>query len=642
MSQTLANRLATDFRELIHEPAIAINLMRSRSEQNDPFYLQLTLDFYRETRRRHSRCPLLRRFGHGVATCVLPESFNDYFMQIEASARRNFKKASRSGFTFSRIDYNQFLDDVSRIRHSAEYRQGKLPKSLLDRPVVPSENPPSRSPYHDYPYFGVLRDGKLYAYAGCLVAGEVCIIETIYGDAAVQPEGIVPMLIISIAGHLLKHYPAVKYYCYGTYFGARDEMRRFKRKFNFLPHRIEWQLGPNAQLAPAASESRTDYSAELTVRAYAGRESVGALATPLCSAGLLPATVLGMDPEYLADGREGHLPQALVAYANDIPIGYLPFVVRPASMSVRIAPRRAAPFPYRQLRLLGYQAAPTAPASLPTDLLRRATAAAGRYHLGIAAEIPIDNPLADAMLSWQPRNAHEPRVKCTTYNSFRVEIAGTFEDFLRFRFNPKSRSTLRRKVRRFAEEFKHVDARLFTGEEVVTDFLRDAEIVARQTYQWTQGLPVIKRSPDSEATLRHLARRGLWRAYILYADGEPCAYCQGSVYRRIYDYDVLGFNSRYSSLSPGMSLLYFILEDLFSAGLVDELDFGAGPAEYKRRFATRDARVLYAKMYSPRAYTSVLKGLEFGSATLATTAKWVLRQARRGRNAEPAVSAGAE
>lgn len=235
-------RVFADVRELVHEPALRMNLMHDQAAQSDPFYARLVCEFYRDARRRHRRFPVVRRFCHGVATCVLPESFDDYFMQIEASARRNFKKASRNGFTFSAIDYNLFLDDVARIRRSTEYRQGKLPASLLNRPVVPSQNPPSRTPYHDYPYFGVLREGKLYAYAGCLVAGQVCMIETIYGDAAAQPEGVVPLLIISIAGHILEHFPAVKYYCYGTYFGAGEEMRRFKRKFLFRPHRVRWQL----------------------------------------------------------------------------------------------------------------------------------------------------------------------------------------------------------------------------------------------------------------------------------------------------------------------------------------------------------------------------------------------------------------
>jgi hypothetical protein len=33
------------------------------------------------------------------------------------------------------------------------------------------------------------------------------------------------------AEYVAENHPAVKYYCYGTYFGARETMKRFKRKF---------------------------------------------------------------------------------------------------------------------------------------------------------------------------------------------------------------------------------------------------------------------------------------------------------------------------------------------------------------------------------------------------------------------------
>jgi GNAT superfamily N-acetyltransferase len=96
---------------------------------------------------------------------------------------------------------------------------------------------------HDYPYFGITRDGRLYAYAGCFVAGEFCEIQTIYGHAAHQPDGIIPLLITSIAECLIRDYSEVKYYSFGSYFGANETMRRFKRKFGFQPHKVTWKLG---------------------------------------------------------------------------------------------------------------------------------------------------------------------------------------------------------------------------------------------------------------------------------------------------------------------------------------------------------------------------------------------------------------
>jgi hypothetical protein len=371
-----------------------------------------------------------------------------------------------------------------------------------------------------------------------------------------------------------------------------------------------------------------DWRCDVAVSDHVGHDAIAALAQPLRAAGLLPTCKLTMDPEYLADGHEGEVPQAVVACSGDAPIAYLPFVVRRSHLAIRVARRRAIPLPYRQLQVFGYQAAPDVSPGLAARLLRRAAAIAGGYHLGTVAEMRVGSPLADCMLGWQCRKAGDPRVRCTSYDSFRVGIAGTFEEYLRARFSAKGRYNLRRNARRLASNCNRLETRLFSNEDVVHEFLRNAGGLAKRTYQWTQGLPVVEPTAAAASRLRHLARRGLWRAYILYADGVPCAYAQGTLYHRIYDYDVVGFDDRYAGFSPGTVLLHSILEDLFTSQVADELDFGAGLADYKRQFATRNERVIYGKMYSPRAYTSVLSGLETGSIAIVAAAKFALRRSK--------------
>jgi len=232
-----------DVRELLSLPSLTIDLMCSATEKNDPFYGRVVREFYKTARKRHRKFPLIRALECGVAVCVLPRSFEDYFSAIEASARRNVRKAERLGYAFDRIDYNRFLDDITAIRRSATVRQGPLPDALLNERARPCANPPTRTNLHDYVYFGVLKEGWLVAYAGCLVSGEVFMIEHLYGHAAHQADGIVPMLIAGMARYIPEHYPRVKYYMYGTLFGAGETLRRFKTKFRFLPHRVKWVLG---------------------------------------------------------------------------------------------------------------------------------------------------------------------------------------------------------------------------------------------------------------------------------------------------------------------------------------------------------------------------------------------------------------
>jgi hypothetical protein len=209
---------------------------------NDPFYSKVVKDFYRNAVSRHPKFPVFTRYTHGIATCLLPTTFDHYFKGIEGSARRNYNKAVRANYTFSPIDYNAWLSDVTAIRRSTDRRQGFMPQEFLTQPARPVIIPPSTTRFHAYPYFGVQRDGMLVAYASCLVAGEMGHLEHICGHAGYLADGVVPLLLISIAEHLLTHHPTVRYYVYGGYFGAQESMRRFKTKFRFNPHRITWVL----------------------------------------------------------------------------------------------------------------------------------------------------------------------------------------------------------------------------------------------------------------------------------------------------------------------------------------------------------------------------------------------------------------
>lgn len=231
-----------DVGTLLRMPTVSIDLMCQATETNDPFYQGLVREHYRATQRRHRKLPLVKAGEWGIALLTLPPTFAEYFMRIDGSARRNFKKAQRSGYRFERIDYNACLDDIGAIRRSATVRQGEMPPEYLNGTPAPCLNPPSRTDVHDYPYFGVARDGHLWSYAGCLISGELCMIEHIIGHADRQPDGVVPMLIIGVAERVLQQHPKVKYYGYGSYFGASESMRRFKRKFGFEPHRVKWIL----------------------------------------------------------------------------------------------------------------------------------------------------------------------------------------------------------------------------------------------------------------------------------------------------------------------------------------------------------------------------------------------------------------
>src|SRR4051812_39085339 len=95
-------------------------------------------------------------------------------------------------------------------------------------------------------------------------------------------------------------------------------------------------------------------SKSVTVVRYTGSEALRKLSAPLRAAGLLPAPIIEMDPEFLSEGFEGKEPGALVAYRDDRPVAYLPYILRSIKFRVLFGPTRFGRFPCRQLVLYGY------------------------------------------------------------------------------------------------------------------------------------------------------------------------------------------------------------------------------------------------------------------------------------------------
>jgi hypothetical protein len=249
-------RWAGDARLFCSLPCLRVDLMYARVRRIDAYYATVTEAFYREAVSRHRRFPLVRAFTHGVALCELQGAPGDYLKRIEPSGRRNIRKAQRLGYIFKKIDYNAYRSDIGEIWRSTDTRQGKISEAFLNAEVVPCPNPPPRTATHDYPYFGVLKDDHLAAYAGILIAGELAMIEHIYGHAVHQKDGVVPLLLDGMADYLREHYPAVRYYGYGSYFGAAVTLRRFKKKFGFMPYRVKWLLGEKGDVERGRGRKR--------------------------------------------------------------------------------------------------------------------------------------------------------------------------------------------------------------------------------------------------------------------------------------------------------------------------------------------------------------------------------------------------
>lgn len=173
------------------------------------------------------------------------------------------------------------------------------------------------------------------------------------------------------------------------------------------------------------------------------------------------------------------------------------------------------------------------------------------------------------------------------YPRYFIAMAGTFEDYMA-KFSARTRSTLRRKARRFSDaNGGNLDVREYRGTRGLEDFLRVAGPLSERTYQARMKLKsAVPADPASRDAMRGLAAADLLRAYILFLAGTPASYLFLRVKGRTLTYAHVGFDSRYASLCPGTVLQLVALERLFGEGKFDYFDFTAGEGDHKSLFAT--------------------------------------------------------
>ena len=163
---------------------------------------------------------------------------------------------------------------------------------------------------------------------------------------------------------------------------------------------------------------------------------------------------------------------------------------------------------------------------------------------------------------------------------------GAFDHYMS-RFSGKTRSTLKRKRRRWAAESGGVvDIREYRHVDELALFYDLARPLSARTYQerfLSAGLP------DNDAALADMKARAAAdavRAYILFMNGQPASYLYLPIDdgRLIYAY--LGYDPALAHLSPGTVLQLEALVRLFAEARYRVFDFTEGDAPHKRLFAT--------------------------------------------------------
>jgi GNAT acetyltransferase-like protein len=176
------------------------------------------------------------------------------------------------------------------------------------------------------------------------------------------------------------------------------------------------------------------------------------------------------------------------------------------------------------------------------------------------------------------------------YQRYYVDLSGTYEQYFE-KFSSKTKSTLRRKVRKFRDESGGTIVwKEYRSSQELRDFHAIATSLSERTYQarmFDMGLP-----SDASFLSRMCADgdRDAARGYLLFLNGEAIAYLYCPIQNRLVEYAYVGYLAQYSHLSPGSILFLLVVESLFKEKQHRAFDFTEGaPAakgSHKEAFST--------------------------------------------------------
>jgi len=217
-----------------------------------------------------------------------------------------------------------------------------------------------------------------------------------------------------------------------------------------------------------------------------------------------------------------------------------------------------------------------------------------RFASGIEVAMMRSHPIGEP-LPLLSRLPDAIRYVPAQYPRYYTDLQQPFDAYLKG-FSAKSRSTLLRKVRKFAAASGGaIDWREFKDADEMPEFHRQAREVSRKTYQerlLDEGLP------ESAQFLQgacEAAASGKARGYILYLHGKPIAYIFCPIAEGTLFYEYVGYDPDAQHLSPGTVLQYVVLERLMSQGGCRMFDFTEGQSQHKQLFATH--QVLCANIF---------------------------------------------
>jgi len=219
--------------------------------------------------------------------------------------------------------------------------------------------------------------------------------------------------------------------------------------------------------------------------------------------------------------------------------------------------------------------------------------------LPVAEPMPPEDPLSPGNQGFlirslrvageQPVLARRMGYLCyvpSQHRRYYIDMRLTFEEY-RNKFSSKTRSTLNRKIRKFAEHSGgEISWKVYHHPSEMPDFFRLARAVSKTTYQeklLDAGLPD---SDEFYREMEQLAEQGCVRGFILFHNDQPVSYLYCPIHNKVVIYAHLGYDPAYMDYSVGTVLQWLALEYLFGERAFHFFDFTEGQSEHKKLFAT--------------------------------------------------------
>jgi CelD/BcsL family acetyltransferase involved in cellulose biosynthesis len=197
------------------------------------------------------------------------------------------------------------------------------------------------------------------------------------------------------------------------------------------------------------------------------------------------------------------------------------------------------------------------------------------------------------------------------YRRHYIDMAGGFEDYMA-RFSGKTRSTLRRKARKLADDAGGYTVSEHRTPAEIEAFLAAALPLSAKTYQarlLDAGLPG---DPAARRAMLEAAEADRMRAFLLHAGGAPVAYLSLPVVGATLIYAHLGYDPDWARLSPGTVLQMDALERLFAEQRYRWFDFTEGEGPHKAMFGTHSAACTSLVLLEPTLANRTLLGARAG------------------------------